>query len=117
MGDKSKRKELNIQIGARIKASREIARMTQEGMADAIDVTVQYVSDLERGKTGASIFTLSRICSVLQVSADYLLFGKRTPNDLSDIIYRLEYLSEKELSVVEDGIDVILAAMMIHDKH
>ena len=113
MNNKDAKLELNKVIGTRIRQSREIANMTQEKLADLINVTVQYVSDLERGKVGASLYTLSNICSALNVSADYLLFGKREPNDISNIIYRLEALSPNQLKVVEDGVNVIISAMSI----
>ena len=43
------KKEINIQIGEQIKAARERAKMTQESLAERIEVSPQYVSDLERG--------------------------------------------------------------------
>ena len=49
------KKEINIQIGERIKEARQKAEYTQEKLAEAINVSVQYVSDLERGKVGASV--------------------------------------------------------------
>ena len=40
---------MNIQIGERIRTAREVAGFTQERLAEAIDVSTQYISDLERG--------------------------------------------------------------------
>lgn len=42
------KKEINIQIGERIKAARELCGYTQEQLAEAIEVSPQYISDLER---------------------------------------------------------------------
>ena len=39
------KKELNIQIGSRVKTARETMRYTQENLAERIDVSVQYISD------------------------------------------------------------------------
>lgn len=69
------KKEDNIQIGEQVKLARERAKLTQEELAEFIDVTPQYISDLERGVVGISIATLKRMCSVLGVSSDRLLFG------------------------------------------
>ena len=43
------KKEINIEIGLQIKCAREQAKMTQEQLAELIDVSPQYISDLERG--------------------------------------------------------------------
>ncbi len=67
------RKQLNILMGERIRVARESAGLTQENLADVIDVSPQYVSDLERGVVGTSIPTLIKICDCLSVSSDYLL--------------------------------------------
>lgn len=69
------KKPLNVKIGARIKEAREQAHLTQEKLAEKVGVSVQYVSDLERGKVGASVGTIIRLSQTLQVSCDYLLLG------------------------------------------
>lgn len=53
----TEKKEINVEIGRRIKLAREKIGYTQEKFAEKIDRSVQYVSDLERGKVGASIQT------------------------------------------------------------
>ena len=69
------KKEENIEIGVRVRAARNNAGLTQEQLAEAIEVTTQYVSDLERGVVGISISTLRRLCLALEISADSILFG------------------------------------------
>lgn len=54
--------------------------MTQEKFAERIDVSPRYVSDLERGVGGVSVSTLKRICTVLGVSSDQILFGLEAEN-------------------------------------
>ena len=43
------KKEINIQIGEQIRLAREQAKLTQEQFAERIEVSPQYISDLERG--------------------------------------------------------------------
>ncbi len=74
------KKEINIQIGDQIKKAREKALLTQKQFAERIDVSPQYVSDLERGVVGVSVSTLKRICTVLGVSSDQILFGLEAEN-------------------------------------
>ena len=70
------RKEINIQIGKRIQATRESFGYTQEKMAEKVGVSIQYISDLERGVVGTSVPTLIKICNTLCASSDYILMGK-----------------------------------------
>ena len=52
MADK---KEENVQIGARVKQAREAAGLTQERLAELVDVTAQFLSGVERGAVGLSV--------------------------------------------------------------
>ncbi|MBQ9032137.1 MAG: helix-turn-helix transcriptional regulator [Parasporobacterium sp.] len=106
------RKQLNIDIGSRIKKSREIAGLTQERLADLIDVSVQYISDLERGVVGASLSTIIRICETLHVSADFILMGREPQGSASSEYSRLDYLSSEQKEVIHRGINVLMDAMM-----
>lgn len=106
-----KKKELNVQIGERIRKSREIAGFTQEKLSEYVSVSLQYISDLERGIVGTSIPTMIKLCNTLNVSSDYILLGREYANDLSDIVNRLSYLSSEQLKIVEDGINVLLDAL------
>ena len=104
------KKEINIQIGERIKHSRENANYTQEKFADMIGVTVQYVSDLERGVVGTSIPTLIKICETLKISSDYIIMGKTETTDISDIVKRLQYLDSLQINTIEKAINLIIDA-------
>ncbi|WP_305178677.1 helix-turn-helix domain-containing protein [Faecalibaculum rodentium] len=52
MREKRKKNLLNVQIGLRIREYRLNRHMTHEHVSELPDVTVQYVSGLERGVTG-----------------------------------------------------------------
>ena len=96
-----------------IKHSREIAGYTQEKLADLTDVSIQYISDLERGIVGTSIPTLIKICETLNVSSDFILMGRTKENNLSNVQNRLLYLPESQIKLVERGINLILEAVTI----
>ncbi len=59
----------------RIRRAREQMGYTREQFAEKLDVSVSYLAELERGKTGLSVKMLLKICSLLGLSADYVLFG------------------------------------------
>lgn len=60
-------------IGRRIKAAREKKRLTQEQLAEYVDLSPMHVSVIERGVKLPKLETLINIANVLDVSADVLL--------------------------------------------
>ncbi|MBS6534030.1 MAG: helix-turn-helix transcriptional regulator [Oscillospiraceae bacterium] len=65
----------NIEIGGRIRSAREALGMTRDEFAEAVGISSQFASDLERGRMGASVETICRICQVLGITTDQLLLG------------------------------------------
>lgn len=105
------KKEINIQIGEQIKAARETARLTQEQMAEKIDVSPQFVSDVERGVVGISLTTLKRVCVVLGVSSDQLLFGQPKENRELAMLEKCKSLSDRRYGLMLEIIDKFLEAV------
>lgn len=105
------KKEINIQIGEQIKRAREKAMLTQEQFAERIDVSPQYVSDLERGVVGVSIATLKRVCTVLSVSSDQILFSLETENRAVAIAKKCESLSENQYMLLSDIVSKFVEAV------
>lgn len=60
-------------IGQRIKIARIKKGITQEAVADVIDITPAHMSNVETGKTKVSLPTLIAIANALSVSVDTLL--------------------------------------------
>lgn len=77
---------------ARIRKAREDAGYTREQFAELLNVSVSYLAELERGKTGMAVKTLVAICKVLGLSADYVLFGEERDADrlLLDKLHRVD---------------------------
>ena len=57
----------------RLKMARKQKHMSQEELAELIDVTPTSISSYERGKTTPTSFILKCLCEVLEVSADWVL--------------------------------------------
>ena len=62
-----------IAIGARIKAARERVHLTQEQLAEIIDISPTHMSVIERGVKTPKLDTFVRIANALGVSTDALL--------------------------------------------
>ena len=67
---------LRKQFGERLRAIRLQRRMTQERFAELLEISVDFLSLVERGKNAPSFDTLERISGKLKISvAD--LFSQR----------------------------------------
>ena len=62
-------------MNTRIRKAREEMGYTREQFAEKLDVSVSYLAELERGRTGISVKLLTKVCGILGLSADYVLFG------------------------------------------
>lgn len=104
------KKELNIQIGDRIRRAREKSGMTQEQFAELINKTPQFISDLERGVTGISIETLRTICDKLYITSDSILFADRHENDVSDLAAKFRRMSRIQYRALEQIVNALIYA-------
>ena len=66
-----------IEMGNRIKVERKSRGISQEILAELINVTPHYIYEIERGLKSMSLETLVNVSKALQLSADYILFGDR----------------------------------------
>lgn len=62
-----------MQFTVRFNEALKSASISQTELADKIGISKQCISDFKKGKSFPSIHTLYAICSVLNLSADYLL--------------------------------------------
>lgn len=104
------KKEINVEVGARVKFQRERAGLTQEKFAEMVGLETKTVSSVERGVVGISLSTMQNICRVLSISADSLLFDSTPENDVEFLANRLKRLSTKEFNIVEGVVDKVLQA-------
>ena len=72
-------------IGKRVKKIRKKRGFTQEYIAEKLDVSCQHISDIERGLNGMSVPSLMMLCRILDIDADYILFGTVTRSENNPI--------------------------------
>ena len=104
MGDDKLLKE----IGSRVNSRRRELRLTQEQVAEQMDVSVQMVSNLELGRKAIRPENIVKLCAVLQISADYLLTGNYSDCELMEITGKIAKLSVKQQWIVEQLVDALL---------
>ena len=68
-------------IGRRIKKTRIKNKLKQETLAEKIDVSVAYLSRVERGNSHINLKRLSEFCTILNVSEGYILSGVSDKNE------------------------------------
>lgn len=97
----------------RIRKAREDMGYTREQFAEKLDVSVSYLAELERGRTGISVKMLVKVCNVLGLNADYVLFGsERTEDEMRlDAIHRI---NEKYLPLLDNMIEQLLSLSAEH---
>lgn len=100
------------EIGARMKAQRELLGLTREELAERLDITPRFCYDLELGLKGMSIPTLCKLSNVLKVSSDYLLFGE-SPEDegLNSSISLIESCPAEKRQYLNQIISIYLKAL------
>ena len=110
----------NVRIGSQIKHAREAAGLTQERFAELVPLAAKNVSAIERGAAGFSVPVLMRICGLLGVSSDEILFGEKmsasTNNRASDLARRLERLSPRQFEIAADIINKLFEAFAQPDE-
>ena len=62
-------------IGERLKKARNNKKITQEKLAEQLDVSIAFLSRIERGSSHINLKRLTQICEILEVSEGYILNG------------------------------------------
>ena len=65
-------------LGKRIKDARKLAKITQEQSAEYLDVSVSYISQVERGITKISLDTLAKYIGFIDADMATVITGVAT---------------------------------------
>ncbi len=95
---------LNRRIGEQILHKRKQFGYSREQLAEKLDLSWQYISNVECGHRGISLDTLIKLCELFQVSSDYFLFGQKASNDISEITELLSSINPKWIPHLKDVI-------------
>lgn len=78
-----------VQMGKRIKQRRKELHLTQEALAEQVDISASFMGHIERGSRVTSLETLLSICIALDVSMDFIIgradisFAQMLPDTLT----------------------------------
>ena len=88
------------EIGKRIQNRRKQQGYTQEQLAEMMNVSIQMISNLERGNKAIRIDNLVNLCQILDISTDYILTGKETTDDIQALTSQIEQLAPKDRKMI-----------------
>ena len=98
-------------IGARLREARNQRKLTQEQLAEMLEIGTTYISDIERGAKFPSLSLFIKIVDALGVSSDYILRGEIEAGKncvYYEITKKLDGLTPKQRLGVADLIDAYI---------
>ena len=107
------RKDLNVLVGANIKREREKAGFTQDQFSELLGIGSKSLSSIERGVVGVSLTTLLRICDILHISGNVLLYEQARKNDVDSIALQLNMLSAEQFEIASDVMTNLMKAFSL----
>ena len=116
--DNGNKKELDYKmIGMRIRNIRKRAGISQEELAESVDISATHISHIENGSTKLSLTVLVNIASVLSVQIDELLFdhvSSSSDHIISNIIGSLSSCSKQQLKIINEIMSATIKSLNTH---
>ena len=104
-------KDFNLTVGLRIREIRETYQMTQAEFSERCDLSESFLAAVEGGRKGVTSKTLYKICTTMNVSADYFIRGKNNGfeiDTISEIIHSMDKRArEGALRMLREYADVV----------
>jgi transcriptional regulator with XRE-family HTH domain len=95
-------------LGKRIRQERHKLNLTQEKIAESIDISDSYIGQIERGERSVTLDTLVRLANKLGVTIDYLLQDSiGTVSDAQSINQMVQILQNRSPKEKQMALDVI----------
>ena len=96
-----------VNMGIRIAQRRKELRLTQEQLAEKLGLSLQSISCIELGKKAVRPENLANLCTHLEVTTDYILYGKRNEKQMHDTMMKMSSLSPDEYRIVQDLVNLL----------
>ena len=97
-------------FGGRLKAIRKSKRLTQRDLSIRLNVSKGTISGYEQGLSYPSIETLTKICIILDTSADYLL------GISDDLPFKMGGLTDEQMESILQFVSLIERANKVTTK-
>lgn len=105
------KKQKNVEIGNRIRLLRNAKGLTQDKIAEIIDVSLRVWNDTENGRQAVTIDFLLKLNKHFDISLDYILTGSMSSESDCPLVSHYnrcpENKKEKLVTAVSSWIDMI----------
>ncbi|MDO5299192.1 MAG: helix-turn-helix transcriptional regulator [Clostridia bacterium] len=116
MAGHSEENKDNALVGQRIRRRRMELGLSREKLSELSEVSVQFISDIERGNKSMTIRTLKRLANALDVSSDYIVFGINRSVTTDPITHLLTLLSPRQLECAQEILRQLVRMAEIDDE-
>ena len=99
-----------IAIGRRVREVRKAQGLSQEALAEQVNISTTHMSHIETVSTKLSLPVLAALARALSVSADYLLYGIGI-NTHEEVDAVLDTCSERQLQILAEVVKSTKAAL------
>lgn len=111
--------DLRKRFGQLVAAHRRRKGLTQEGLAEAADLSPEMVAKIETGKSGARFPVIERIAVALDIDPAELFttqlpFGAFQKGAFATLSLRLASLSESDLIWIGRIVDAVLSSKLVN---
>lgn len=101
-------KDINMEIGSRVKRLRMDRKLTREGFAKLSGYTSNFIQEVERGRSGLSSESIRAFATALGVSTDMILFGE-TSEEFGFVVEKLKSVPADKLphvlAIINEAVD------------
>ena len=90
------------EIGKRIRKYRKLKNLSQEELAEKIDISTTHMSHIETGSTKLSLQVLVDLSKVLEVNTDDLIFENKPKTMINQINKLLSECNENQIQFISN---------------
>lgn len=114
-------KDFNLTVGLRIREIREAYQMTQAEFSEKCDISESFLAAVEGGRKSITSKTLYKICTSMNVSADYIIRGKKNGFETDSLLELLQSMEKRPregaLRILREYTDIVLRLQQDHNKN
>jgi transcriptional regulator with XRE-family HTH domain len=93
-------------FGSNVKYYRKQKRLSQEELAEKVDITPKHLSTIETGMTFVSAELLEKLTEYLQVSASALFYTVEQKSTDDSVLNKIDQIIERELLKTSETIKI-----------
>lgn len=103
--------DFNLTVGLRIREIRETYQMTQAEFSEKCGLSESFLAAVEGGRKGITAKTLYKICTTMNVSADYFIRGRGNGFETDTLVELLDSMDkhsrESALRILREFADMV----------